>query len=683
MTTVYRNKEISWLSFNARVLQEAQNPDVPLIERIKFMGIFSSNMDEFFRVRVATLKRLLSLGKEAKKLVGHDPKKILKEIQVITLNLNAQLDATYKDILKALENENIFIVDEKHLTDGQGNFVKSYFQKNVRRNLFPVMLNQVPKFPELRDQYIHLAVCLGRNDDKTIMEHALIEVPTDVLPRFLVLPETRGKKYIIFLDDIIRYNLNEIFEVLDYHTFNAYTVKLTRDAELDVEDDIAQSQIKKISRSLKQRQEGEPVRFIYDVNMPKMLLHIFIDELGLSSEDTFIAGARYHNFKDFIKFPDFDAIHLKYKPITYLPHRDIQNHQSLFKTVEQKDILLHYPYQSFSYIIDLLREASIDPNVISVKITLYRVARNSSVINALINAVKNGKNVVVVLELQARFDEAANIYWANRLREEGVKVILGVPGLKVHSKLCLISRKVKSKLQHMAMIGTGNFNEDTARLYSDHTLITQNSALTREVQYISEFFENNYNIASFKHLIVSPFTMRKKISKMINHEIKNAQSGKKAYIWMKLNNLVDSRIIKLLYRASQSGVDVRLNVRSMFSLVTEVTGLSDNIQAIGIVDKFLEHSRIFIFGNSGEEKIYIGSPDLMPRNIDSRVEVLCPIYDPEIRKQLKQFFIIQWTDNTKARILDQKLTNKIKNGSGKVRAQWKIYDYLRELNIQT
>lgn len=683
MSTVYRNKEISWLSFNARVLQEAQNPDVPLIERIKFMGIFSSNMDEFFRVRVATLKRLLSLGKEAKKLIGQNPKKILKQIQAITLELNAQMDQTYQDILKALDKEKISIINETQLTQEQGDFVKAYFQKNVRRNLFPVMLSQVPKFPELRDQYIHLVVCLGRNDDKKNLDHALIEVPTDVLPRFLVLPETGDRKYIIFLDDVIRYNLNEIFEVLDYHTFDAYTVKLTRDAELDIEDDIAQSHIKKISRSLKQRQEGEPVRLIYDAKMPKVILHLFIDELGLSSEDTFIAGSRYHNFKDFIKFPDFDAEHLKYKPIVHLPHRDIKSHQSLFKTIEKKDVLLHYPYQSFSYIIDMLREASIDPNVTSIKITLYRVARNSSVINALINAVKNGKTVVVVLELQARFDEEANIFWANRLREEGVKVILGVPGLKVHSKLCLVSRKIKSRVERMALIGTGNFNEDTARLYSDHTLITQNKAITKEVENIFEFFENNYNVATFKHLIVSPFTMRKKFSKMIKQEIKNAAAGKKAYIWMKLNNLVDSKIVNLLYEASQAGVDVRLNVRGMFSPVTEVKGLSEHIQAIGIVDKFLEHSRIFIFGNMGEEKIYIGSPDLMPRNIDRRVEVLCPIYDSQIRKELKQFFLIQWNEDTKARILDQHLTNRIKKKKNHSRAQWKIYDYLKELNTST
>ncbi len=683
MTILYRNKEISWLSFNARVLQEAQNPDVPLIERIKFMGIFSSNMDEFFRVRVATLKRLTTLGKEAKELIGHDPKKILKEVQKITLDLTAQMDSTYQNILKALENEKIFIINENCLTEEQGRFVTAYFHKNVRRNLFPVMLGQVPRFPELREKFIYLAVCLGRDEEDTCPDHALIEVPTDILPRFLILPEYRNKKFILFMDDVIRFNLNEIFETLNYKKLEAYTIKITRDAELDIEDDIAQSQIKKISRSLKQRQGGDPVRFIYDAMMPAPLLSIFSEKLGLSSEDTMIPGARYHNFKDFIQFPDFNAKQLKYDPISYLSHRDIQNHQSLFKSIEKKDILLHYPYQSFNYIIDLLREASIDPNVISIKITLYRVARNSSVVNALINAVKNGKNVVVVLELQARFDEAANIYWANRLKEEGVKVIPGVPGLKVHSKLCLISRQFKSKVQHLAMIGTGNFNEDTARLYSDHTLLTQNKALTKEVRLIFDFFENNYNISSFKHLIVSPFNMRKKFSKLIKQEIKNAEAGDKAYIWMKLNNLVDSKIIKLLCHASNAGVDVRLNVRSMFALITDSQKQTKDIQAIGIVDKFLEHSRIFIFRNGGDEKIYIGSPDLMPRNIDRRVEVLCPIYDSEIQEELKQFFLIQWSDDTKARVLDQKLGNQIKGGGKSVRAQWAIYDYLKELNIQS
>ena len=620
------------------------------------------------------------MDKEAKKITGLNPDAILKEMQSIVLEQNSRFETVYEEILEALAKEKIYIINENHLNRGQGEFVRRYFQQKVRPKLIPIMMDQVDKFPEMREQCIYLAVHLIRHNDSPKTKHALIEVPTDVLPRFLILPQSGRRRYIILLDDVIRFNLEDIFSIFRFDEFRAYTVKLTRDSELDIDDDMSQSMIKKLSKSLKQRKRGNPVRFIYDAEMPKSLLNIFIEGLNLSDEDALIPGGRYHNFKDFMNFPDFKSNHLQYETILPLPHHDIDRQKSLMKTIDERDILIHYPYQSFHYVIDFLREASIDPKVSSIKFTLYRVAKYSSVINALINAVRNGKSVVVVLELQARFDEEANIYWANKLKEEGVKVIYGVPGLKVHSKLCLVTRKKKGGVSRYAIIGTGNYNENTARIYSDHSLFTADKRLTGDVSKIFDFFENNYNISTFKNLIVAPFDLRKKINKFIKNEIKNAQEGQEAYIFLKANNLVDSKIIKHLYTASQAGVKIKLIVRSMFSLIPGIEGVSENIQAISIVDKFLEHSRIFMFCNGGDEKIFISSADIMPRNLDRRVEVTCPIYDVNIKRELKTFLDIQWKDNVKARILNEPLDNQFRPGDSfrHVRTQWDIYDFLQK-----
>jgi polyphosphate kinase len=675
-----RNKEISWLSFNERVLQEADSPDVPLVDRFKFLGICSSNLDEFYRVRVATLNRLTYLGKKAKKFIGEDPSSILKEITDIALKQHIKFDSILKKLIKALSKENIYIISEKELTPTLGEFVLNYFHSEVRPKLIPIMLNQVKDDLQLRDRTIYLSVCLCKNSDPSKKEYALIEIPSDVLPRFLTLPTIAGKKYIILLDDVIRYGLNQIFSIFAFDRYEAYTIKITRDAELDIDDDISESYMEKLHKSLKQRQAGNPVRFIYDSMIPDDLLKLLKEKLNLTKEDTLIAGSKYHNNRDFMNFPATGSRVHNYLPIKSLSHKDIHPEKSLLKSIRKKDILLHYPYQSFDYVIDLLREASIDPKVISIKMTLYRVAKNSSVLNALINAVKNGKSVVAVLELQARFDEESNIYWANRLQEEGVKVIFGVPGLKVHSKLCLVSRTEKSGIVHYAIIGTGNFNEDTARLYTDHALFTANKNITREVNKIFNFFLKTYRSDTFKHLIVSPNFMRKRMNRMINKEIKNAELGKPAHIFLKLNGLTDPQLIQKLYEASEAGVKIRLIVRGMFSLIPGIEGMSSNIEAISIVDKFLEHTRIFIFGNNGEEKVYISSADWMPRNIDLRIEVTCPIYDEDIKNELRTYMEIQWNDNVRARILNDKLDNKFRTDRSKkkIRTQWQIYEHLKK-----
>jgi polyphosphate kinase len=676
----YTNKELSWLSFNERVLQEAGNPYVPLIERIKYLGICSSNLDEFYRVRVATLNRLKEIGKKVKKIIGDDPGVVLEKITKIALNQHDRFSKILVEIRKELANENIFIIDETQLTEEQGDFVKNYFNIEIRPKLIPIMIDHVEAFPELKDRFIYLAISMSKKDDKSKVKYALIEIPSDLLPRFLILPEKDKNKYIILLDDIIRYHLVDIFATLPFDKFEAYTIKITRDAELDIDDDLSKSFLDKMDKSLKQRKGGNPVRMIYDTAIPKDFLDFLMKKMKIHKMDTLIKGSKYHNNRDFMGFPKIGRKELFYKKIKPLPHKDLQQNQSIFKSIRNKDVLLHYPYHSFNAVIDFLREASIDPKVTSIRFTVYRVANKSSVMNALINAVKNGKKVVVVLEPQARFDEEANIYWANKLKEEGVKVIYGVPGLKVHSKLCLIKRKEKNTQKGYAIIGTGNFNEDTATIYSDHSLFTADRKLTREVSKIFDFFENNYKSHSFKYLITSPFDMRNKITTMIRNEIKNAKNGKDAYIHLKVNNLVDGPIIDKLYEASEAGVKIKLNVRGMYSLIASVKNMSSNIESIGIVDKFLEHTRIFIFCNGGEEKYFISSADWMTRNIDRRVEVTCPIYDKEIQKELRTFFDIQWKDNTKARILNEKLDNKIKTDDNDqvYRAQWKIYDYLNK-----
>lgn len=678
--TKFINREISWLAFNERVLQEASDPTVPLLERFKFLGIFSSNTDEFFRVRVASLKRMTDVD-DTKFVLGGKPKKILAQIQEIILQQRYKSDDTYADLIQELSHENIFIINEKNLTESQGVFVREYFQNRVRPTLVPIMIDSSPVVPVLKDRMIYLAIRISNEQTHSRRKHALIELPTDQVPRFLVLPQEEGRQYIMWLDDVIRFCLNEIFSIFQVDTYEAYTIKLTRDAELDMDDDVSDSFLQKISKSLKQRKKGRPVRFIYDEEMPPEMLRQIIKKLSIHKGDNLIPGGRYHNFKDFMKFPKIGPARLQNENRPPIPHKDIQPNQSLIDIVRKKDILLHYPYQSFNYVIDMLREAAIDPFVVSIKMTLYRVAETSNVVNTLINAVKNGKIVTVVMELQARFDEENNINWANRLREEGAKVIFGIPNMKVHAKMFLITRKEKAELMRYAYIGTGNFNEVTSRIYSDQGLLTAHKQIADEVNQVFNFLDNNYKSGNYKHLLVSPFYMRNSLIALIQKEINYAKAGKPAYMILKLNSIVDPDMIEKLYEASRAGVQIKLIIRGICSLVAGVPGLSENIEAISIVDKYLEHSRILIFGYGGEEKMYIGSADWMSRNLDHRIEVLTPIYDKAIRKELKAFLGIEMEDNVKARILGETQENVYKHDGNriKIRAQDKIYSLLQEV----
>ncbi|HTA83569.1 MAG TPA: polyphosphate kinase 1 [Bacteroidia bacterium] len=679
----YIPRDISWLSFNERVFQEATDKTVPLIERIKFLGIFSSNLDEFFRVRVATLKRLLEVKKNAKEVMGENPKKLLKLIHTTVVQQQKKVDEVYKLLVKELADQKIFIIDEKKLNAEQATFVQKYFRDNVLPTLAPIMIDSTPKFPFLNDKSIYFAVKLLKNGKSAKgLRYALIQIPTHILPRFVVLPKKvkSENRYIILLDDIIRFCLKEVFAVLDVDSAEAYTIKLTRDAELDIDQDFSKSIVEKIQASVKQRKVGDPVRIVYDSAIPIDLLTFITKKIKAKKSLTHIPGGRYHNFRDFIKFPSVGHSELLYHNPAPLPHPDLQKSISLFSVIRKKDVLLSHPYQSFNYIIDLLREASIDPKVLSIKMTLYRVAENSNICATLINALKNGKKVTVVVELQARFDEESNLYWANQLKEEGAEVIYGIAGLKVHSKLLLITRNEGSKVIDYVNIGTGNFNEKTAGLYCDHSLMTCDERITEDVATIFHFYHNNFHIGNYKNLLVSPFTMREKLIKFIKKEIKSAKAGNEAYIIIKLNSLVDQEVVEKLYEASQAGVKVKLIIRGSCSVMTGIKGLSENIEAISIIDKYLEHARILVFCNEGDERMYITSADWMYRNFDLRNEIAVPIFDEKIRKDLKAILNIQLSDNTKARILDAKQGNMYKfasPGAKKVRAQVDTYNYFK------
>jgi polyphosphate kinase len=682
------NREISWLSFNARVLQEAADPAVPLIERIKFLGIFSSNLDEFFRVRVATMKRLLKLQHKARLPaeieIEYDPGQTLQAIQEIVTHQQTQFEQIYKQILDELGQYNIFIVEKEDLSEKQEKFVQTYYIQKVRSSLVPLMLDQCPHFPSLEQDVLYLAVALEkRTGVKPINRHAIIEVPIKEFSRFLVLPSILdGRVTIMLLENVLRYGIkytSSMFKKFKFDVMDAFPIKVTKDAELDIEDDVTQSFIEKISKSVKRRTKAQPVRFTYDKRMPADFLTFLTKRLGFTNRDTVMPEGRYLNFKDFMKFPKVGPANLQYTASPPLAHKNIPPQQSLLKVIRTHDILLHCPYQSFSYIIDLLREAAIDPKVASIRMTLYRVAEMSKIVNALSKAAQNGKAVTALFEFQARFDEEANLRWANRLIEDGVRVIQGIPDLKVHAKLCLIAKRERGKTVRYAAVGTGNFNEDTAKIYCDHTLLTADERITSEVRAVFSFLRTNYKVKTYDHLVVSPFAMREKWIDLIANETRNAKAGKEAYIILKMNSLSDRKMIEALYQASQAGVSIRLIIRGICSIVPGISGVSNRIEAISILDKYLEHSRIFVFCNGGVPQYFISSADWMTRNLDHRVEVACPIYDLDLQRELQMYLDLQWKDNTKARILDIAQDNRYKRDSSSipVRAQEAIYQFLK------
>src|SRR5512133_2448248 len=674
------HREISWLSFNERVLQEAQSSDVPLIERIIFLGIFSNNLDEFFKVRVATIKRMIDYQQGSKKIEGEKPKKLMSMIQKKVLQLQNKFEYTYQNILSELEHGGIHIINELELNPFQAEFVSRYFEENVFPVLSPILLSNVEKFPYLKDKSIYLIVQLSSSEPGVKTDFALIEIPTNVLPRFIVLPSENEKKFVILLEDVIRYSLADVFALFRFDHFESWIVKLTRDAELDMDNDISKSFLEVISKGLNSRKTGQPVRFVFDNAISRQLLEYLVNQLNLDEDNNLIPGGRYHNFKDFMSFPKIGSQNLIYKKDAPLPHPLIRMHKSILNVMAEMDFLLNVPYQDFNIFIRLLQEASIDPRVNEIYMTAYRVSKNSKVINALINAARNGKKVTVVLEIQARFDEEANIYWSRKLEEVGARVTFGFPGLKIHAKLLNIVRREGHKLVNYACISTGNFHEGNAQVYSDLFLFTSNPKITSDVKRVFDFFENSYKNFTYKHLIKSPLYLRRKMYQLIDNEIRNAKEGKPAYIILKLNSLVDNEIIYKLYKANNAGVKIKLIVRGICSLTPGIPGLSENVEAISIVDKYLEHSRVLIFCNGGDELYYITSADWMTRNLDRRVEVACPIYDKDVQREIRDIIEIQMKDNVKARIINSVQDNQyvVADGKEKIRSQEETYKYYQK-----
>ncbi len=652
------NREISWLSFNERVLQEATDKTVPLIERIRFLGIFANNLDEFFKVRVATLHRATGLFKKPIDPMDFDPVETLSEINQIVVRQQTVFDQVFSKISTELVKENIQILNEKTIRKEHLPFVKDYFTKELKPHLVPVILNNKTPFPQLSDNRLYFVIELVNKERQSTNTFALIELP-DKLKRFVVLPSGQSDKaHVMFADDIIRLHLKELFNVYSFDHANAYALKTIRDAELDIDDDLSKSFVEKVSRSINQRKRGQYVRITYDRSMPQVLLDFILKKIKIRSIESISAGGRYHNKKDLMQFPDFGKKNLVFAAMKTIDHHALQGKKSMLNEIRKKDILLHFPYHSFNLIIDLLREASIDPDVRTIRISLYRVARNSQIISTLINAARNGKRVIAVVELQARFDEENNISVSRILQEAGIRVIPGVPGLKVHCKLIQISRKEGARTVRYVHIGTGNFHESTASVYTDISLLTARKEIGSEVRRIFEFFENNFQRSAHRHLIVSPFGTRRKFTDLINHEIALASKGKRAWIILKMNNLVDPGLIRKLYEASQAGVKIQLIIRGICSLVPGIAGRSENISVVSIVGRFLEHSRILVFGNGGKPQYYISSADWMVRNIDHRIEVSCPVYDEQIKQNLQEFLNIQLGSEAKARRVDKTLKNE-------------------------
>lgn len=675
------NRELSWLYFNERVLQEAADPSVPLIERLRFLAIFSSNLDEFYRVRVATLNRLADINQASKTVLGYNPKSILNEIKRIVVRLEQKFDQLYEqEILPQLEAEKIFIIHEKQLTPAQGAFVQDYFRKQLLPSLVPIMLSAKhtkKPFPEMTDRRVHLFIRLTL---KKKVRYALLEVPTRSFPRFLELPSEEGKKFIILQEDIIRYCLEDLFFIFRFDQVEAYSIQVTRDAELEFEEQVNETFVKSLQEGLQRRGKGRPMRLLYDSALPKQMLDYLISRTGLAAE-ALIPGGRYQQFKDFISFPNVGSAKLEYPELPPLPIKGLKLTKSIFSQMAKRDYLVSLPYQSFDYIVHFLREAAIDPKVKQIDICLYRLAENSSVINALINAARNGKVVNCVIELKARFDEEANIYWRNKLVEGGVNVDIGLQKFKVHAKICLVTRKEKGKMVYYANLATGNFNEKTATQYADHSLFTVNPTITKDLLKVFKGLRQQKFHDDYDTLIVSPLAMRKRLYTLIEEEIAIAKSGKKAYMILKMNSLTDQPTIQKLYEANNVGVEIQLIVRGICCLVPGQKGFSERITVRSIVDRFLEHARVWIFGNAGQEKVFLSSADMMSRNIDRRVEVGFPILDARIQQELRDIIELQLADNTKAREINIANDNRYISSSGKKhRAQLDIYHYLKRKN---
>lgn len=678
-TINYFAPELSWLSFNDRVLQEAKDKNNPIIERIRFLGIFSNNMDEFFRVRVADVKRRILLNKLPDTNFDED-EVLLTQIQQKVLLLGKKFNLIHEQILKDLITHNIHVDRPEQLSEFHINWLKNFFHDNVLQHISPILLDENKDYSDqINDTMTYMFVEM--NNDKS--HYAMLEVPTDRVPRFIILPpeKTRRHKTIVMLDDIITFFLSDIFSsFFDFENIQGYAIKLTRDAEYNLDDELEEGILDKMSKGLKQRIYAEPVRLVYDQTMPESMLKVMKKRLGVTHHDALIPGGRYRNFRDFIGFPNVGRQYLENKPLPALQSTAFNNHASVFAAITQQDILLYYPYHTFNHLLEYVRQAAFDPNVTQIKVNIYRVASNSRLISSLINAAKNGKKVTVMVELKARFDEQNNIGWAKVLSAAGIKVIFGIPALKVHSKLCIVHRKEKGHIVKYAHIGTGNFHEKTAKIYTDFSLFTKHQGICDESDSVFKFIESSYKPFVFEHLMISPVNARQLLLGLIEQEIAHVENGKAGKITLKINNLVDKELVDCLYLAARSGVKIRIIVRGMCSLVPGLNNFSDNIRVISIVDRFLEHPRVMVFANNGDEKVYISSADWMTRNLDHRVEVGVPIYDEKLKQLIIDVLELQFKDRTKARIIDSEQKNHyVRRGNRKkIRSQIAIYDHLKK-----
>ncbi len=674
----FLHRDISWLSFNYRVLQEAKDPTVPLLERLKFLAIYSSNLDEFFRVRVANHRNLMRVGKKTRQVFDYNPKAILKQIKQIVNEQQQEFSEIFeRQIVPELGKHRIFLRRRLQLGEKQRQFVEQYFDEYMLPFVQPVLLLKGKIRPFLNNASLYLMVHMEDKDDHTT-QYAIVKVPSDHLPRFIQLPSLNGRRELIMLDDIVRHCLGDMFP--GYDIVDTYSIKLTRDAELYIDDEFTGDLLTKIRTSLVKRHVGPASRFVYDREMPLELLDFLVESFDLKKSDLLVEG-RYHNNFDFFKFPDFGLAELKNVPQPPLPYRPLQNAPDFFDALRGKDHMLAFPYHSYDPVVAFFEKAAFDPAVTKIKITQYRVAKQSRIMEALMEAVENGKEVFVFIEVKARFDEEANLNWGERLTAAGVNVAWSLPGVKVHSKLAQVERREGDGLQTYTYLSTGNFHEDTAKIYSDFSLFTTEPRLTSEVSRLFHFLETGEKPTEpFRHLLVGQFEMREKIEQLIDREIANARMGRPSGIALKLNSIQDEKMIAKLYQASQAGVPIRLIIRGICSVVPELPGVSDNIKIISIVDRYLEHARVFIFHNLGQEEIYLASADLMTRNLSWRVETVFPVYDEAVKRQIRDVISIQWKDNTKARIIDRDNTNTYRNSEGKkIQSQVETYRYFKQL----
>ena len=677
----YLERDISWMYFNRRVLQEASKDNVPLLERVSFLGIYSNNLDEFFRVRVASLNRIAEYDDKSGAKESQLAAKTVRTINRINDVYGSDFESEITRVFEALECEGIMLISDKRADEEQLCYIHQYYRDKIDGLIVPIKFSAIEHLDHETDESIYMAVKASytTHTGKTNYDYTYFELPVQSCGRFVRLPDKDGKSYIMFIDDIVRCSLPKIFEGTEYESFEGYTFKFTRDAEMEIDNDGRNGILQKISKGLKDRKKGEPLRVVYDKEMPPDLLRRIMNKLDLDKTDTVSRSGHYQNHKDFMRFPDCGRKDLRYSPMPPIAKSDLMGHDSILEKIIYRDRFLHVPYHSFNSFIRVLREAAIDRNVKSIKITLYRLAKDSKVVKALIGAARNGKKVTVVIELLARFDEESNIQWSQKLREAGVKVIYGLEGLKVHSKVVHIGMK---RGRDIACISTGNFHEGNAATYTDCILMTASKPIVQDAEKLFEFIEKPYIPVHFKELLVSPNEMKVRFIKMINDEIRNKAAGKPAYIHIKINHITDPVMVAKLYEAAAGGVEVRISVRGNCSLVTSKLSRHCDIRINGIIDRYLEHSRIYIFAAGGEEKIFIGSADWMPRNLDNRIEVVAPVYDQEIKQEMHRIVEYALRDTIQGRLADGSgenapwtCGNPLEHGS-----QAELYEYYKSIN---